>query len=125
MSDMTVTEFLQEKFKATGEDTVTDWMAKTKVDLSLQSCTAVLLRGQTKGLQVMLTLAACLGCTTEELKWVSKECGDKTLWKYISQGELSQEELDFLKRYRVLNSEQRSIIEATMRNMDPTRRSKK
>lgn len=125
MSDLTVTEFLQEKFRATGEVTVTDWMSKHKVDLSLQSCTAVLLRGQTKGLQVMLTLAACLGCTTEELKWVSKECGDRTLWRYINQGELSQEEMEFLKQYRALNSEQRSIIEATMRNMGPTRRSHK
>jgi len=122
----TATEFLQQKYEATDCETVTDWMSRNKVDLSLQSCTAVLLRGQTKGLQVMLTLAACLGCSAEELKWVAQQCGDRTLWKYIvSQGSVTAEELSLLEAFRLLNGEQKNLITSMALNLAPKGKGKR
>lgn len=116
---MSVIELLQKKFQDTGYNTVTDWMAANKVSLSLQSCTAVLLRGQDKGLQVMLTLASHLKCTTDELQWIAREKGDKAIWKLLNNPVISPEEQFLLDNYRLLNGAQQSALLTMIKGMNP------
>jgi len=116
---MEVIEMLQEKYKALKYDTVTDWMRDNRVDLSLQSCTSVLLRGQDKGLVVMLTLASALNCTPEEMQWVAKEKGDRTLWRLITRESVTKEETQLLDHIRKLNASQKKIITSMLKEMVP------
>lgn len=117
MKHQNVVEFLQNKYAETGSDTVADWMRKNNVDLSLQSCTTVIHRGECKGVQVMLTLAACLKCTKDELRWVAQEMGDNTLWRYITAGEFTPAEHDLIEAYRKLSDKQREIVDGMIREM--------
>lgn len=116
---MTAIEILQEKFQATNSVNVTEWMAKTKVDLSLQSCTAVLLRGQDKGLICMLTLAVALGCTPEEIKMIAKEKGDNTLWKLITPDEMEADERKLLNAYRAMTPGQKKLLLGMVKELKP------
>lgn len=115
---MEVIELLQEKYKTLKYDTVTDWMAENKVDLSLQSCTSVLLRGQEKGLIVMLTLASALNCTPEEMQWIAKEKGDRTLWRLITKDSITKEESQLLEQIRKLSVGQKKIITSMLKEMN-------
>lgn len=110
-------ELLQRKFRDTGYSTVSDWMRENKVDLSLQSCTTVLLRGVDKGLIVMLTLAAALNCTAEEIKMIAQEKGDDTLWRLITTSSLSREEMEILELYRSMSGNQKKVVLNVMREM--------
>lgn len=110
-------EFLQEKFRQTGHKTVTDWMAETRIDLSLQSCTSVLLRGQDKGLIVFLVLAVALECTPEEIQWIAKEKGDKTLWRLFAKEIITNEESKLLEDYRALALAQKRMVKAMIKEL--------
>jgi|SRR6185369_2043827 len=112
---MDVIEMLQKKYEATKYDTVTDWMKDNKVELSLQSCTAVLLRGQDKGLVVMLTLAAALHCTPKEMQWIAQQKGDKTLWRLITPSGISAEDEALLKCFNALSIHQKKIIHSLIK----------
>lgn len=116
---ITVIEFLQEKFRETGYATVTDWMADSRVHLSLQSCTAVLLRGQDKGLIVMLALAVALGCTPEEIRWVAQEKGDKVLWRLFANEVITNDESKLLEDYRTLAPAQKRMVKSMIKEMVP------
>lgn len=111
---MTVTELLQEKFRATKFETVTDWMSETKIDLSLQACTAVLLRGKNAGIVTTMFLASALGCTAEEMKWIAKQKGDDTLWRLITKDSISREDRKLIDDYHRLNNVQKDIVNATI-----------
>jgi hypothetical protein len=114
---MTPVEFLQDKFAATEHRFVSDWMKDTKIDLSLQSCTTVILRGVEKGLIVMLTLASALGCTPEEMQWIAKELGDRTIWRLITPQQLTNDESQLLSDYHSLSADQRKIIKDMIKEM--------
>ena len=116
---ITVIEFLQEKFRETGYATVTDWMADSRVHLSLQICTTVLLRGQDKGLIVMLALAVALGCTPEEIRWVAQEKGDKVLWRLFANEVITNEESKLLEDYRTLAPAQKRMVKSMIKEMVP------
>lgn len=110
---------LQKKYRLTGYTSVTDWMRDKRVDLSLQSCTAVLLRGQDKGLVVMLTLASALDCAADELQWIAKQKGDNTLWRLISRTNVTKEESEILDAFRVLDPGQKKIITSMLQELVP------
>lgn len=114
-----VVKFLQDKFEETGYGTVTDWMKANDVEISLQSATVVLLRGTAKGLVVMLTLASALGCTTDEMQWVAKECGDKHFWRLITPQVITKEHRQLIDDYDALGPEQRKIIVSMIKQMLP------
>jgi hypothetical protein len=115
----TVIELLQQKYGETEHTTVTDWMKESGVDLSLQSCTSVLLRGQDKGLVVMLTLAAALKCTPEEMQWIAQQKGDRTLWRLITKESITAEEHKLLDVWHKLTQAQRTIISSMIKEMAP------
>jgi len=116
---LSVIELLQEKFMQTGYSTVTEWMKDNKIELSLKSCTSVLLRGQDKGLVVMLTLASGLKCSAEEMQWIAKEKGDNTLWRLITKENISSEEEQLLNDYRALSSAQKKIVSSMIKEFIP------
>ncbi len=118
-TELTAVSLLQQKFKATGHDTVTDWMKDTGIDLSLQSCTTVLLRGTEKGLVVMLSLASALQCTPEEMQWIAKECGDKNFWRLITPQVITKEHQELIDAYDALNQHQKKIIASMINQMAP------
>lgn len=115
--EMTAVEFLQAKFRETGYTTVTDWMKATHVGMSLQTCTTVLLRGTPKGFVAMLSLAAALGCTTEEMQWIAKECGDRYLWRFITPQIITDDQRRLLDDYSSLELAQRSVIDSMIAQM--------
>lgn len=112
-------ELLQNKFKETKYKTVASWMRDNNVNLSLQSCTTVLHRGDSKGLVVMLTLASALNCTPEEMQRIAEEQGDKTLWRLITNETITKEESQLLDSYRTLFPEQKKIILSILKEMRP------
>ncbi len=114
---MTPVELLQDKFRETGSVDVTAWMKKTHVDLSLQTCTTVLLRGTEKGLVAMLTLAVALKCSDEEIKWIAQQKGDKSFWRLITKETINSDEQKLLNDYRQLTSQQKQLIESMLQQM--------
>lgn len=114
---MTPVELLQQKFQATKYGNVTDWIRGEGVELSLQTCTRILLRGDDMGIVAMLSIAACLGCTPEELRWIAKEKGDKILHKFISSNAVAHDETELLEAYSSLSSHQKAAVLTMVRGM--------
>ena len=114
---MTPVELLQDKFYATGCKDVTEWMKQSKVNLSLQTCTTILLRGTEKGLLAMLTLAVALKCSDEEIKWIAQEKGDKSFWRLITKETINSDEQKLLDDYRQLTSQQKQLIDSMIQQM--------
>ena len=114
---MTSVELLQEKFREIGCKDVTEWMRQSKVDLSLQTCTTILLRGIEKGLLATLVLAVALKCSDEEIKWIAQQKGDKSFWRLITKETINSDEQKLLDDYRQLTSQQKQLIDNMLQQM--------
>ena len=114
-----VIEFLQGKFKESGHRDVTAWMRASSVSLSLQACSAVLLRGLRQGPKVMITLAEGLNCTTEEMQWVARSMGEPGLGRLMSKDHLRADESKLMGMYRLLTTDQKRLLREMASQMVP------
>lgn len=115
---MTVEEFLKDRYETLGYVSATAFMMDTRPDLTLQTICQIIL-GKPKGLLASLIFAVAIGCSKEELAWICKERGDKTLWRLFENDILTSDENAVLNDYRQLKMPQKKAVKTMLKGMIP------
>jgi len=96
-----LSEVLVAQFKKSSYSNVKDWKDSTKVPLSTETVSKVLLRSWDPGIATFITMAYHLGLAPLEIAAACKQAGDTVFYKLINPVDISSEDrivLDLLSR---------------------------
>ena len=105
-----INQWLLNKFRKTGYETLVDWIANSNLKVSHETASSVLYRGRKVGLKSALELAIALGCDKSELVTMLKLYGDDLIWRVIDDKQYSPEDKAWLERIYSCTAEQRKVI---------------